>query len=129
MTPSRELKCFSKLLTVCNNRGFGKMATDILTELAPRYLNDAELRSLKIKLPNEVKFADKLTFLEKVKFGQECQQCKTMVEVNTPAFLRGKKIYHTLCALDIMPDEVKDHPFYQKWAGQGNSKNDHPKKK
>ena len=115
---SREQKCFSKILSVCKNRGFGDLGNDILQTFGPKYLQKDEIREFSKETPKSVKYADKITFLESISFAKNCSKCQEMVEQGNPAFIHGKTLYHVLCGIDVLEDAARDNFYYKRWSAR-----------
>jgi len=115
---SRELKCFTKLITVCKNRGMNNLADDILKILGPKYLEKLELKELNFEIPKSAFFADKISFLASVKYAQNCASCDEPIQLADAAFLKGKNLYHVLCGIENLGDDAKENKFYKRWTAQ-----------
>lgn len=109
-------KCFDKLISVCNNRGFPEIGEEIL-KLAPKYLNKEENGNYGIKQKN-VKYANKITFLASSKFEGKCKKCASLVEQGSASFLRGKQLYHILCGLEDLGEDAESNIYYKRWANK-----------
>jgi hypothetical protein len=115
---SREQKCFSKIINVCKNRGFGDLGNDILRTFGPKYLKKEEIKDFFHEAPKTIKYADKITFLEAINFGKNCSKCQEMVEEGSAAFIHGKALYHVLCGIDVLEDGAKDNFYYKRWSAK-----------
>lgn len=114
---SRELKCFNKIVSVCKNRGLIDIANDILQNLAPKYLENEEVKHLVVtETPKAIKYADKTSFLETINFANKCTKCEILVEKGESAFLQGKKLYHVLCGAETLKETATDNFYYKRWV-------------
>jgi hypothetical protein len=105
-------------MTVCKNRGFGDLGSDILKSFGPKYLKKEEIKDFFQQAPKSIKYADKITFLEAVSFAKNCDKCEEMVDQGSAAFIQGKKLYHVLCGLDSLEDGARDNFYYKRWSAK-----------
>lgn len=139
---NKIIKCLTKIISVCKNRGLPEIGNRILAACKNDILNDEEIKNLQsLFLINEnviqqttlntniqndkqstftkktkaERFANKLSFLQNTKFEQQCSACGKVVEYNQPSFIKGKKMYHVICAIETYGDEANSNIKFNKW--------------